>query len=168
MKIIKIIFILLVFQSFVLIGVAQSNSDENPLQWKTNVKMSFYHLPSYNSERPFFMVEQQIEYRVHEKWAIGGGIGINSYPFFLAMPIFIDGKYCFKIKNIDSYVYQSIGAHIKVASVFFKSNRVVGSWGLDLKFSKKLTLCPEIGYNLLFDRYGSGALSYFVGVGIKY
>ena len=149
-------------------GIAQSGSFEKSLQWKTNFKMSFYHLPSYNVERPFFMLEQHVGYRFHEKWTFGGGIGINSYPFLLAMPIFIDGTYCFKIKNIDSYYYQSIGTQLKAAHFFFKSNRAVGNWGMDLKLSNKIILCPEIGYNLLFDRYGSGALSYFIGIGLKY
>ena len=168
MRTIKSILLLLIMLCYSFLGIAQTNNFEKSIKWKTNIKMSFYHMPSYNSERPFFMLEQQIEYRFHENWAFGGGIGINSYPFYLAMPIFIDGKYCFKIKNVNSYYYQSLGAHIKVASVFFKSNRVVGSWGVDLKLSKKLRLCPEIGYNLLFDRYGSGALSYFIGMGLKF
>lgn len=167
MKTIKTILFLLVLCSSYF-SSSQNDRFEKSVNWKTNFKMSFYHMPSYNSERPFFMLEQHVGYRFHEKWTFGGGIGINSYPFLLAMPIFIDGTYCFKIKNIDSYYYQSIGTQLKAAHFFFKSNRIVGSWGFDLNVSQKLTLTPELGYNLLFDKYSSGALSYFVGIGLKY
>ena len=167
MKIIKYIIVLSLLLNL-FSAQAQTGSFEKSWHSKTNLKLSLYHFGGYASERAIIYIEQHLAYRIHPKFSVGGGFGINSYPFLLAFPIFVEGQYHFKIKSRASYIYQSLGRNIKITDVFFKSNRYVGSLGTKLKLSKKLSLAPELGYSLIWDKYGGGDLSLFVGIGIGY
>lgn len=168
MKIIRNILLVVIMLTTVS-AFAQSISNTKKLSFKTNLRMSIYHLPGYNAERAIYYLEQHVSYPINTRFSFGGGLGINAYPFLLGLPIFIDGMYHFKpIKKVAPYFYQSFGRNIKVGSVFFKSNRLLGSFGANIKVSKKVILVPELGYSMLWDKYGGGAFSFIIGIGIKY
>ena len=113
-------------------------------------------------------MEQQFDYRFYAHFSIGGGLGLNLYPAALAFPLFVHGKYHFHIAGIKAYLHQSLGIHLKLSPLFFAANRYLGSLGADLTLGEKLILSPELGDSLIWDKYGGGALSALLGIGVKY
>jgi len=147
------------------LGYSQDEADAGPWRTKTIFRTSFYHLGSYSKEKPSFFLEQNVNFVLSSRFYLGLQMGVNLYPSLLAFPVSLQGKYYLSPSALKMYINQSVGRNIKLGKSSFPSNRYVGSLGLDLGLGNSSRLSPHLGYSFIWDKFGGGALSFFVGLG---
>lgn len=165
MKLIKPILVTLM-----LFSICETQAQtETYKEWsgETYLLSSFYRLGSYNHERPTLFLEQSFDYRLNKQFSAGLGIGINLYPALLGAPISVNAKYHFTIKSVPFSFNQSLGRNIRWSDSFFASNRNMGEIRANIPLNN-ITFNPRLGYNFLWEKYGGGNLSFFLGIGIEY
>ncbi|MFK8044108.1 MAG: hypothetical protein AB8B72_01335 [Crocinitomicaceae bacterium] len=158
--------LLILFMCLSLSVNAQSDSVKG---WsgESNFLMTVYRLGSYVKERPTFFLEQNFNYRFHDHFSAGAGLGINAYPGLLGFPVGVHGKYHFAIKSMNFSVLQSYHRYLNLGDLFFKSNRYLGELVGHVELNK-IELTPRIGYNYLFDKYDGRNLGFLLGIGVSY
>jgi len=166
MKLIKLLSVL-IFCCFTLVAKAQNSASTPAIEGYTSLSASFLRLGSYSKERPTFFIEQDFDYRFNDRVSLGLGLGFNLYPALLAFPVALNGKYYFKINKRSFLFKQSIGRNIRLADIFFSSNRYLGSFAMQIPL-KQSALFPEVGYNFLWDRFGGKNVGFFLGISWKY
>ncbi|MCH2234508.1 MAG: hypothetical protein MK078_09670 [Crocinitomicaceae bacterium] len=155
----KIVLILTLF-----FGISAKAQNEKSISGRTLVDVSFYHLGSYAKERPFVFLEQEINFSLHPKFTFGLGTGINVFPGALGLPLKLRGTYNFN----RNYIFQTVGAHLKVGTLFFSGYLWRGGYGRTFTLGDQLVLNSDLGYSYGWDRYGGKRLSFYLGIGLSY
>lgn len=154
---------------FILIHLTGTTQiEKGTFEFSTNLHGSFYHIGSYSKERPAFYLEQELNYYVSNELSLGIQTGINLYPGLLGFPVSITAHKENYTTARTLIFTQSIGRNFGIGELFFSNYRYWGSMGIVLNEAKKMRFIPELGYSLLWDRYGGGALSFFAGVRLSY
>ncbi|MEX1002379.1 MAG: hypothetical protein WDZ35_09725 [Crocinitomicaceae bacterium] len=153
---------------FLFCSLGRSQKEYNPWMGKSKLMVGYYHFGSYEKERPIIGLEQTIEYVIHPKFRTGIGLGVNIYPGKLTFPVFATAKYIQQLKRFGFYFIQSYGINTGFGDIGFFSHRNYGAFGVNIRLKENLTLDPEIGYLLNWDKHGPGSLSLTTGLGLYY
>lgn len=148
---------------FALSGHAQDG------KWSFSTRLwgSYYHLGSYAKERPAFSLEELAVYDLSSRWEIIAGLGISAYPGALGLPLFAGIRYYPLIDATGFYADASHGYHLRVSEIFFASHRNQVMIGYQFQ-RDKFDWAVGTGANLLWDRYGGGALSFVIDLSIRF
>lgn len=134
----------------------------------TRFDVGFYHIGSYSKERPILYLEQSFNYWLNQRFSFGAGFGINLYPAALAFPVFVNGNYHFTVGRHFLTWSNTLGANLRLGELSFSSFRYLGTVSAPVYSRKSVKIVPEVGYSLLLDRSGGGAITFLAGIGIQY
>lgn len=153
-----------------LVVMVKANAQENMQKWsqQTHLRVGFYHLGSYSKENPSLFLEHQLNYKVHEKWNLGVGAGVNLYPAALAYPIYMEGQYRFSCRGLPSYLSQSYGVNLSLGEYSFFSHRYIGNFNVLLLQQKKIQLITGLGYLYIWDHWGGKNISFLLNAGVEF